>query len=218
MSPQGRVVSVNVGTPRPIRWLGQQAMTAIWKSPVEGRVGLRGVNLDGDDQADRSAHGGPDKAVYAYAQEDAQWWEMQLGRSIDPGGFGENLTLAGVDLTGALIGERWQIGGAIIEVAQPRFPCWKLGARMNDSDFPQRFAEAGRPGAYLRVITEGDVGARDEVFLLRRPAHGVTIGTVCDIYLRDRARASLLLAVPALAEGLKRWAGRHAHPGGSGRR
>jgi MOSC domain-containing protein YiiM len=214
----GRVVSVNVGTPRLIEWFGRRAATAIWKSPVESCVALRGVNLVGDDQGDRGVHGGPDKAVYAYAREDVLWWEARLGRPVPPGAFGENLTLTGVAVTDALIGERWQIGNALLEVSQPRFPCWKLGARMNDPDFPRRFAEAGRLGAYLRIITEGDVGAGDTVLVVHRPPHVVTIGTVGDIYLRDRARATLLLTVPELAEGLQRWAREHAPPGGPGPR
>ncbi len=210
MPEHGHVVSVNVGSTRLIEWLGRRARTAIWKSPVEGRVAVRGVNLADDDQADRNVHGGPDKAVYAYAREDAAWWEEQLGRPVQPGEFGENLTLQGVAVTDAVIGERWAIGSTLLEVAQPRFPCWKLGARMNDPEFPRRFADAGRQGAYLRIIHEGDVGAGDEVLLIHQPAHGVTIGTVGDIYLRDRSRAALLLAAPELAEGWRAWAREHA--------
>ncbi len=208
----GYVVSVNVGSPRLIEWFGRRASTAIWKSPVEGRVAVRGVNLTGDDQADRKVHGGPDKAVYAYVREDAAWWEEQLGRPVQPGEFGENLTLLGVAVTDAVIGERWAIGSALLEVAQPRFPCWKLGARMNDPEFPRRFADAGRQGAYLRIIREGDVGAGDEVLLIHRPAHGVTIGTVGDIYLRDHSRAALLLTAPELAEGWRAWVREHSTP------
>src|SRR5690242_9734402 len=126
----GRVLSVNVGRPRTITWLGQTATTAIWKEPLAGRVAVRGVNLAGDTQADRQVHGGPDKAVYVYAAEDTGWWEGELGLPLVPGNFGENLTLAGVDVTGAVVGETWAIGTAVLQVAQPRIPCWKLGARL----------------------------------------------------------------------------------------
>ena len=104
------VVSVNVGIPRTVIWMGRTETTAIWKTPLAGRVPVRGVNVDGDGQADHRAHGGPDKAVYAYAREDQEWWEAALRRAVEPGAFGENLTLAGVDVTGAVIGARWEIG------------------------------------------------------------------------------------------------------------
>lgn len=208
MSNTGKVVSVNVGVPRTIEWLGQTALTAIWKSPVEGRLAVRGVNVEGDDQADRKVHGGRDKAVYSYAVEDEDWWSEQLGRPVEPGTFGENLTLSGVDVTNALVGERWDIGSALFEVAQPRMPCWKLGARMNDPRFPDQFEEAGRPGAYLRIIKEGEVAEGDEVRVVFRPAHGLRVGDVARIYHQDRDQAALLLTVPELAEVWKRWARR----------
>lgn len=202
----GRVVTVNVGDVRVIEWLGRTWTTAIWKSPVGGRVALRGVNLAGDNQADHEVHGGPDKAVYAYAREDAEWWESQLGRAVEPGSFGENLTLEGIAVTDALIGERWKIGSALLEVAQPRVPCFKLGARMNDQDFPRRFAEAGRPGAYLRIIQEGDVGERDELRVVHRPRYDLTVGEVAHVYHHDHSRVDRLLGAPELAEGWQAWA------------
>jgi MOSC domain-containing protein YiiM len=202
----GRVLCVNVGRPRAIEWLGKVESTSIWKSPVDGRVKARGVNLEGDDQADRSVHGGPDKAVYTYAREDQEWWQAQLGRPLEPGIFGENLTLVGLDVTGAVVGERWEIGSALFEVAQPRSPCWKLGARMGDPGFPKQFAAGGRPGAYLRIVREGDVGAGDEVRIVYRPAHGITVGEVAHIYHADRSRAGLLLEVPELADVWREWA------------
>jgi MOSC domain-containing protein YiiM len=181
-------------------------MTAIWKTPVDGRVALRGVNLAGDDQADREVHGGTDKAVYAYASEDAAWWEQELGRSVEPGSFGENLTLQGVEVTNALIGERWEIGSALLEVSQPRIPCFKLGARMNDPEFPKRFAAAGRPGAYLRVVREGDVGTGDQVRVVTRPTHDITVGEVADVYHHDHSRVDRLLMAPELTESWQVWA------------
>jgi MOSC domain-containing protein YiiM len=205
---KGRVLSVNVGTPRLIEWLGRVEATSIWKSPVDGRVTVRGVNIVGDDQADRRVHGGPDKAIYSYAREDEDWWAEQIGRPLEAGTFGENLTLQGMDVTGAVVGERWEIGGTVLEVAQPRMPCWKLGARMGDPGFPDVFSDAGRPGAYLRIILEGDVGAGDAVRVIHRPAHGVTVGEVARIYHSARDEAHRLLDVPELAVVLKRWAAR----------
>ena len=143
----GRVLSVNVGPVREFEYRGRPAKSAIWKSPAAGRVAARGVNLGGDDQADRKAHGGPDKAVYAYAVEDARWWEQEIGRPFAYGEFGENLTTEGIEVNNALVGERWEIGTTILEVSEPRIPCWRLGVRMNDKLFPRRFTEALRPGS-----------------------------------------------------------------------
>jgi MOSC domain-containing protein YiiM len=204
---QGKVLSVNVGGVREFEYNGRPARSAIWKSPARGRVAARGVNLAGDDQADRRAHGGPDKAVYAYAAEDARWWEREVGRALAPGEFGENLTTEGVELSQALVGERWQVGTTVLEVSEPRVPCWRLGVRMNDKTFPRRFTEALRPGAYLRIVVEGEVGAGDEVRVVERPDHGLTIRDVFRIYTRDREEVERLLAVPRMSESWRRWAG-----------
>jgi MOSC domain-containing protein YiiM len=206
----GTLLSVNVGTPREIEWLGRREKTSIWKAPVEGRVPVRGVNVAGDDQANREVHGGPDKAVYAYAREDTEWWERELGRRLEHGNFGENLTVSGIDVTGAVVGERWTLGSTVLEVAQPRIPCWKLGARMEDPSFPVHFAAAGRPGAYLRIVEEGEIGAGDEILVAERPGHGLTVGDVARIYHQERSRAALLLRAPELAEGWQEWALRRA--------
>lgn len=174
----GRLHSVNVSRPRPVPWGGGMVMTGIYKEPVSGPVEVRGINLEGDAQADRSVHGGPDKAVYAYALEDIAWWSAELGRQLDPGAFGENLTLTGMEVTKAVIGELWAAGSAVLQVAQPRQPCFKLGIRMGDQRFVKRFARAGRPGAYLRIITPGRLMRGDAVVVTDRPAHGVTIARV----------------------------------------
>jgi MOSC domain-containing protein YiiM len=202
----GKLLSVNVGSPREIEWLGRREATSIWKSPVDGRVPVCGVNVAGDDQADREVHGGPDKAVYAYAREDMVWWERELGRALEHGNFGENLTVSRVDVTGAVVGERWEIGTVVLEVAQPRIPCWKLGARMEDASFPVHFAAAGRPGAYLRIVEEGEIGAGDGVRVVGKPEHGLTVGDVARIYHQERGRCALLLEAPELAEGWREWA------------
>ena len=201
-----RVLSVSVGAAREFEYNGRPAKSAIWKSPVAGRVAARGVNLDGDDQADRRAHGGPDKAIYALAVEDTQWWAQKIGRSFAHGEFGENLTTEGVEVNSALVGERWGIGTAVLEVSEPRIPCWRLGVRMNDPVFPRRFAEAMRPGAYLRIVTEGNVGAGDEIHVIERPGHGLTIRDVFRIYTRDRDEVERLLSVAQMSESWRRWA------------
>jgi MOSC domain-containing protein YiiM len=203
----GKVLSVNVGGVREFEYDGHPAKSAIWKSPADGRIAARGVNLAGDDQADRKAHGGPDKAVYAYAVEDARWWEQEIGRSLASGEFGENLTTEGIEPNQALVGERWQVGTTVLEVSEPRVPCWRLGVRMNDKMFPRRFTDALRPGAYLRIVVEGDVGAGDEIQVVERPDHDLTIRDVFRIYTRDRHEVDRLLAVPRMSESWRRWAG-----------
>src|SRR4051795_10926690 len=206
MATIGKVLSVNVGTAREFEYAGRPARSAIWKSPVVGRVAARGVNLDGDDQADRKAHGGPDKAVYAYAIEDARWWEQEIGRALAYGEFGENLTTAGIEVNAALVGERWEIGTTVLEVSEPRIPCWRLGVRMNDKTFPRQFTEASRPGSYLRLLVEGSVGTGDEIRVVERPAHGLTVRDVFRIYTRDRDEVQRLLTAPRMSESWKRWA------------
>jgi MOSC domain-containing protein YiiM len=205
-STRGKVLSVSVGLPREFGYNGRPAKSAIWKSPVAGRVAARGVNLAGDDQADRQAHGGPDKAVYAYAVEDLRWWAGEIGRPLQNGELGENLTTEGIDVNGALVGELWAIGTTLLEVSEPRVPCWKLGVRMNDKLFPRRFTEALRPGAYLRILVEGDVGAGDEIRVVERPGHDLTVRDVLRIYAFDRHEAGRLVTTPGMSEDWRWWA------------
>ena len=141
------LLSVNVGRAQTVPGGRRYVRSAIWKTPVEGRVAVRGVNLDGDEQADRRVHGGPDKAVYAYGADDIRRWERELGRDLGPSPFGENLTIDGLDVSGARVGDRWAIGTTVLEVVQPRLPCFKLGVKFGDPAFLKRFALAGRPGA-----------------------------------------------------------------------
>jgi MOSC domain-containing protein YiiM len=202
----GRVLSVNVGRAQAFEYNGHPAKSAIWKTPVAGRIAARGVNLEGDEQADRKAHGGPDKAVYAYAVEDLHWWEQKILRSLDYGAFGENLTTEGIEVNDALVGERWQIGTTILEVSEPRVPCWRLGVRMNDAMLPRRFTQALRPGAYLRIVIEGNVGAGDEIRVVHKPDHDLTIRDVFRIYTRDRDEIGRLIAIPQMSDSWKRWA------------
>ncbi len=201
-----RVLSVNVGRPAQLSVRsGRPVMSAIGKAPVSGRVRVAGVNLAGDDQADRRVHGGPDKAVYAYAAEDSAWWSGELGREVPPGAFGENLTVEGVDVSGAIIGERWRIGTVELEVAQPRLPCFKLGLRFGDPKMLKRFAQAGRPGAYLRIVAEGELAAGDEIEVSDRPEHGVTIAQVSRAIMLDETLLRAAAAAPELPDSLSRW-------------
>lgn len=204
----GRIESVNTGRPQTYQWRGEEITTAIWKYPVADPVLIRGVNLLGDDQADRRAHGGPDKAVYAYAREDLDWWGGQLGRNLEAGIFGENLTVRGLAASSAVVGERWRIGSVLLEVCQPRIPCYKLGFRMGDPHFVKHFGEATRPGAYLRILEEGAITSGDQIEIVHRPGHELTVADVSRIYLRDHDEAYRLLAAPEIASHWHDWARR----------
>jgi MOSC domain-containing protein YiiM len=201
-----RVVSVNVGRPSPLVTGKRVVQSAIGKTPVAGPVAARGVNLEGDDQADRSVHGGPDQAVYAYASEDAAYWAERLGRELPPGTFGENLTLAGLDVSGARIGERWRIGSVELRITGPRIPCFKLEARIGAPGFQKAFLRAGRPGAYLAIVDEGELQAGDAVEVVHRPDHDVTPALIVETMWLDRARlAEVEPAVPDMLPKLAAW-------------
>jgi MOSC domain-containing protein YiiM len=178
----GSILSVNVGRPRQVPWHGRTVTTSIWKAPVSGRVLAEGVNLAGDDQADRRVHGGETKAVYAYAAEDYAWWAGELGERLSPGTFGDNLTLNGVDLRALVVGERWRAGTAVLRVSEPRFPCYKLGVRMGDAAFVDRFAAARRFGSYFSIERAGMVGAGDTLERLETPEDRFTIGEWIDAH------------------------------------
>jgi MOSC domain-containing protein YiiM len=204
------VRSVNVGLPRQVEWRGRLVTSAIWKDPVSGPVDVQGVNLVGDDQADRRVHGGPDKAVYAYASEDYEWWSATTD-PLAPGTFGENLTTFGLDLRECRVGDRWRVGSCVLEVAQPRQPCFKLGIRMGDDTFPGRFTDAGRPGAYLRVVMAGTVAAGDPIEIVAAEEPALTLAEVAaevkDVDLLRRIRDDV--RVP---EGWRRSAARALDP------
>jgi MOSC domain-containing protein YiiM len=201
-----RLLSINVGRPRIVPRGTGTVETAIWKHPVAGPVAARGVNLDGDDQADRTVHGGPDKAIYAYAGEDTAWWEGELGRTLGPGAFGENLTVVGLDLSAMEVGQRWRVGSAALEVSQPRLPCFKLGLRFGDPRMLRRFARAGRTGTYLRIVEEGVLEAGDAIEVGPAPGHGVTVALIADAYLHDHGLAARMLEAPQLAADWRKWA------------
>lgn len=187
------VLSLNVGMVREISYRGKSRTTAIYKEPVAGRQDLVTLGFANDRQADLINHGGERKAVYAFCTEDIAWWERQLHAPLAPGTFGENLTIAGMRINDALIGEQFEVGDALLAVTQPRFPCWKLGHRMGDARYPRRFLEAGRAGMYLRVLREGSVAAGDQVRSVWRPPHPVTVGLIAGFNSSDRTLACLLL-------------------------
>lgn len=207
MTPlRATVRSINVGRAATLETPRGPVKSAIAKQPVHGSVRFDGINAGGDEQADRNVHGGPNAAIYAYAAEDYAWWETELGRALAPGTFGENLTTSGLDVNGAVIGERWRIGEAELQVAMPRVPCFKLAARMGDPRFVKTFARAQRPGAYLRITRPGDVMSGDPIGVVERPSHGLRIVDVFTIYHFEHERASELLAAPELPLVWAGWA------------
>jgi MOSC domain-containing protein YiiM len=210
-SSLGHVVSVNTGTVEKLALPKGTADSAIVKRPHRGPVTTVSFGLEGDEQADQVAHGGPDQALYAYALEDYAWWEVELERTLSPGTFGENLTTFGFDPNEALVGERWAVGSALLEVSQPRLPCFKLAARLELSSFVRTFAEHRRPGSYLRIVDHGSVATGDAIELDFRPAHDVSIRQFFRIYLDHSVDPSPLLAIPQLSTAWHEWAERAVH-------
>jgi MOSC domain-containing protein YiiM len=196
-----RLVSVNVSSGRTVTWRGKEVHTGIFKEPVAGRILIHRTHVDGDRQADRTAHGGALKAVYAYSLTHYHWWNQTLDRELPFGMFGENLTIAGLDDESVGIGDHFQVGDAILEAAQPRLPCYKLGIRFDDASMTRRFFEAGRYGIYFRVIEEGGVQAGDAVNCVRRESVRVSVPALArmlDISTRDPVLARRALDIRAL--------------------
>jgi MOSC domain-containing protein YiiM len=160
-----RLVSVNVGRPRLELLAGRELETAIVRRPVEGSIAVGPLGLEGDDVADKANHGGPDQALYLYTAEDYAWWSAQLGRELQPGTFGENLTVAGFESASLAVGDRLRIGDVLLEVTAPRIPCSTFAARMGDPQWVKSFARADRPGAYLRVLESGTISPGDALTL-----------------------------------------------------
>ncbi|RZU12619.1 MOSC domain-containing protein YiiM [Kribbella rubisoli] len=170
-----RLLTVNV-VEKLIPGPKETGFTAIDKRPQPGRVRVGELGLAGDRVCDIENHGGPDLALYAYAEEDADWWAAQLGRDIPTGLFGENLRTEGLDVNGALLGEVWRIGDEVeVMVRAPRIPCITFQHRMQEPHWVKRFHQAGRPGAYLKVLREGTIGAGDPIEIISRPDHEVTV-------------------------------------------
>ena len=174
-----RLISVNVGRPRPVSYQDGVVSTGIYKEPVAGPVWVRRLNLDGDGQADLRVHGGADKAVYAYPHEHYIFWARELGRNdFSFGQFGENLTTEGLFEDAIFIGDIFRVGEALVQISQPRTPCFKLGLRMGDEGFVARFAAANRTGFYLRILEEGRVAAGDVITLAKRAEGSVSVRDV----------------------------------------
>jgi MOSC domain-containing protein YiiM len=173
--PSALVTSICVGTPQIVRFEGKSTETSIFKTAVNGPVVVSERNIAGDSQADLSAHGGRNKAVYAYPEANYQYWLAVLGRNLELSQFGENLTVRGVTEKCVVIGDRYRVGNCELTVTQPRLPCFKLGIRLNDSEFPAAFLTSGRLGFYLRVEKPGVIQCHDAFHLIERPQHGISL-------------------------------------------
>jgi MOSC domain-containing protein YiiM len=199
-----KLISLNVGRPRLVVWDGRPVSTGIYKSPVEGRVMLRTLNLDGDRQADLNVHGGPTKAAYVYPAEHYGYWRGELpGMELPWGMFGENFTTEGLDESAVNIGDRFRLGDAEVVVTEPRMPCYKLGIKFGRMDILKRFLASGRTGFYFAVEREGEVAAGDEIELLTRDKHHVTVADITRLYARGKGDDELMrraMAVEALPE------------------
>jgi MOSC domain-containing protein YiiM len=194
-----RLLSINVGQPDAIgSYRGKSVRSGIRKAPISGLVNAGPLGLAGDAQADLVNHGGPDKAVYAYDRGDAMFWEERLKRDFPAGAFGENLTVEGLPSDLVRVGDRYRIGSVLLEVTQPRVPCYKLGIHMGDPGFPQAFAKAFRIGFYLRVLEPGSLSAGDPVEIARRAETVLSIADLMNLYLNGRSDAARLSAAAAL--------------------
>ncbi len=201
----GRLVSVNVGKPKNVPWRGKTVYTGIWKTPVEGPVMVRRINIEGDGQGDLAGHGGEQRAVMVYQTESYEFWKTYLNRDdLAPGHFGENFTVTGLADAEVCIGDRYRIGDAEFEVTQPRVTCFRVGLRLNEPEMPNLLVSQHRPGFYFRVITEGQVRAGDDIVRTRRGRHELSVADVdALLYLPDRDIAQLrkIVDVPALSPG-----------------
>ncbi len=199
------VISVNVGLPRDVEWQGKIVRTAVWKKPVTGRVMARRLNLDGDGQGDLAGHGGEHRAVMVYQLDSYRYWENQLHRhDSEYGQFGENLTVEGLADNEVCIGDRYRIGGALFEVTQPRVTCYRVGIRMGNPQMPSLLVSHKRPGFYLRVIEEGEIGAGDEIIKITEGPEKITVAEIDGLlYLpgHPRDRLQRALRIPSLSAG-----------------
>lgn len=199
-----RLISLNVARPRLVLYKGSSISTGIFKLPVPGPVVLRHLNLDGDRQADLSAHGGPYKAVYGYPSEHYEYWRKELpGTGLGWGMFGENLTTEGLFESELHVGDRLQVGSAIIMVRQPRTPCYKLAAKFQRDDMIERFLQSGRSGFYFSVEQEGSIAAEDSFHVLTRVPEAITIAEMNLLFVQDKYNRSLLekaIATPAMPQ------------------
>jgi MOSC domain-containing protein YiiM len=178
------LISVQIGVPRIVLLDGEEVSTGIFKAPVQMRIRMRALNLDGDRQADLSVHGGRDKAVYDYPSEHYAYWKNELpGTALPWGTFGENLTTLGLLESDVCIGDRFTIGSAEVVVTQPRIPCFKLNLKFGRHDMVKRFLASGRTGFYFRVLREGEIGAGDEIVRVHQDENRVSVSDVLKVYL-----------------------------------
>jgi MOSC domain-containing protein YiiM len=202
-----RIVSINVARQARIGdWTGSEGRTGIDKRPITGEVKFEDNGVAGDLVIDRKAHGGFDKAVYAYAIEDALWWQQQVERKINPGAFGENLTTEGIDLNTCLIGERWQVGTTVLEISEPRIPCRVFAGFWQRPTLIKDFTEAKRSGAYLRIIEEGAAKSGDEIKVIYRPKHEITILDIFEAKAGNREKMPEIVKVAELSMKYQEWA------------
>jgi MOSC domain-containing protein YiiM len=203
-----KLISVNVGLPREVEWNGQKVTTGIFKEPVEGRVMMRTLNLDGDRQGDLKNHGGPNKAVFGYPVEHYDFWRRELpGTNLPWGAFGENLTTEGLLEDVVNIGDRFRVGEAEVMVTQPRFPCYKLGIKFGRDDIIKRYLLSGRSGFYFAVLREGEIETGDPIEVIHQDTHNVTVADIVRLYGSEKDDLDLLrraVRVEALSEGWRR--------------
>ena len=205
-----KIFSLNLGVPREVKWTGGEVRTGIYKEPVQGRVNLRRLNLDGDRQADLTVHGGPFKAVYCYPHEHYEYWKKALpARELPIGIFGENFTTEGLLEDTVHLGDEFAVGTAEVTVTQPRLPCFKLGIRFDDGLMVKRFLASGRSGFYLSVKKAGEVGAGDEISVIARDPERISIADFNRLYVakthtqEDAATMARLIKIPALPQDWK---------------
>ena len=200
-----RSVNIAADLHRGEAWTGTEGHTGIDKRPVAHRVRIFDHHVDGDRVIDRKHHGGEYKAVYAYAREDAEWWEQQIGRSLSPGVFGENLTTEGIDLANARIGEQWRIGTAVVQVTEPRIACRVFAGFWDRPNLIKEFSDAGRSGTYLKIVVEGEIGAADAIEIVHQPEQHLTVGMLNAARLNDAPVSATWLASPDLPPKWRDW-------------
>jgi MOSC domain-containing protein YiiM len=202
-----RVLSINItSVVHQGEWTGSEGRTGIDKRSVSGPIEFKNNGVAGDRIIDTNVHGGYDQAVYAYAIEDAQWWENEISEEISAGRFGENLTTEGIDVNAALVGEQWKIGSVILEVSQPRIPCRVFAGFWKRSTLIKDFTKAGRPGTYLRIIQEGSAQAGDSIEVIFKPDHAISIKDLFLAKSGERSKINEIKEVDQLSSGFKEWA------------
>jgi MOSC domain-containing protein YiiM len=199
-----KLISLNVGLPREVEFEGNLIKTGIYKNPTEGRIALRRLNLDGDRQADLSVHGGPDKAVYSYPSEYYPFWRDQYPNiEMNWGMFGENFTTSGLFEDEVNVGDEFEIGSSKLVAVQPRMPCFKLGVKFGTVTVIRKFFASEKPGVYFRVLREGEVAAGDEIKMIKRDEHNITIKDIMKLYTTEKSNTEKIkkaVNIPALPE------------------